>query len=494
MKKNLLKFILLLIISSTTYLLTNANTLNVPAQHTTIQAALNNAVTGDTVLVQPGTYLENITWPSVNGIVLLSAGDKSNTTIDGNATGRVIYFPSGTNADTTTIIKGFTITNGLSTSSWYGAGIYLVSASPLITDVAITANMVTATRSYGAGVSTSASNAIFRNVRIADNLAQSTDRNYGGGLYANNSNLTLENVEIANNILDTISRSYGGGIYVTSSSNFTMRNVSIINNEVYGISFTYGGGVYLDGTNATMTNVLIASNYLYKASGTMYGGGIYVGGDSTVNIMNSTITGNYGSSTSINGSGVFTFSTLGSINLTNTILWNDQSTMNEVSGSIISATYSDIRGGLSGVGNIDLLPDFVSVSDFHLNGTSPCVNTGTATGAPTSDIEGTLRDANPDMGAYERVIPVGIKDNQYISKMVIYPNPATDIVKINMANSKITAYQIYDLTGKQIISEQKVNQHEVSITRNLFPSSGIYFISVTDEANNIYSDKLIFND
>lgn len=101
MKKNLLKFILLLIaqgILSFTY----ANMLNVPAQHTTIQAALDNALAGDTILVQPGTYTENITWPAVNGIKLISAGDSSNTIIDGNSSGRVIYFPSGGGIDTTT--------------------------------------------------------------------------------------------------------------------------------------------------------------------------------------------------------------------------------------------------------------------------------------------------------------------------------------------------------------------------------------------------------
>ena len=493
MKKNLLKFILLLIaqgILSFTY----ANMLNVPAQHTTIQAALDNALAGDTILVQPGTYTENITWPAVNGIKLISAGDSSNTIIDGNSSGRVIYFPSGGGIDTTTIIKGFTITNGLSTSSWYGAGIYIQSSSPLITEVAITNNIVTDTRSYGAGVSTSNSDAIFRNVSISGNIAKSTGRNYGGGLYASSSNLMLENVEITNNILDTISRSYGGGIYVTSSSNFTMKNVYITNNKVYGTSFTYAGGIYIDDANTNMENVLIASNYLYKASGTMYGGGIFILGDSTINITNTTIAGNYGSSTSINGSGISSFSTAGSINLTNSILWNDQSTMSETYGVTINATYSDIRGGLAGTGNIDTLPGFVSSSDFHLTNTSPCVNQGTIVGATSHDIEGTIRDAFPDMGAYERVNPVGIATS-FIKKeaLVIYPNPANDIARIKMHHSKITSYQLYDLTGKQIMNVQEVNQGEIIIPKSEVPSSGIYFIHVTDNNYQNHTQKLVFN-
>ena len=66
-------------------------TLNVPEEYTSIQSALNAAGTGDTVLVQPGTYTENIFWPETNGIKLISAGDSSNTIIDGGGVSVVIY-------------------------------------------------------------------------------------------------------------------------------------------------------------------------------------------------------------------------------------------------------------------------------------------------------------------------------------------------------------------------------------------------------------------
>jgi hypothetical protein len=39
--------------------------------------------------------------------------------------------------------------------------------------------------------------------------------------------------------------------------------------------------------------------------------------------------------------------------------------------------------------------------DFRLQDGSPAIDAGTPDGAPAEDIEGTLRDASPDMGAYE---------------------------------------------------------------------------------------------
>ena len=48
----------------------------------TIQAALDNAGSGDTVLVKDGTYEENIEWPGVDGIILQSENGPDNCTID----------------------------------------------------------------------------------------------------------------------------------------------------------------------------------------------------------------------------------------------------------------------------------------------------------------------------------------------------------------------------------------------------------------------------
>ena len=75
-----------------------------------------------------------------------------------------------------------------------------------------------------------------------------------------------------------------------------------------------------------------------------------------------------------------------------------------------SITYSDIKGGWPGAGNIDADPLFVREDDllhtgewnFHLYLASPCVDSGTDAGIYT-DLEGRVRPlmAGFDMGAYE---------------------------------------------------------------------------------------------
>src|SRR5262245_54654593 len=62
----------------------------VPDQYSTIQSALNACDAGDTVLVNPGIYHENIVWPQQDNIHLRAASLRQPSIIDGNAIGRVI--------------------------------------------------------------------------------------------------------------------------------------------------------------------------------------------------------------------------------------------------------------------------------------------------------------------------------------------------------------------------------------------------------------------
>ena len=67
-------------------------------------------------------------------------------------------------------------------------------------------------------------------------------------------------------------------------------------------------------------------------------------------------------------------------------------------------SYSDISGySGTGTGNIDQNPLFLGGGNYELSSNSPCIDTGTAEGAPDTDIEGNPRPrgAGYDMGAYE---------------------------------------------------------------------------------------------
>jgi hypothetical protein len=57
----------------------------------------------------------------------------------------------------------------------------------------------------------------------------------------------------------------------------------------------------------------------------------------------------------------------------------------------------------SGPGDIFSDPSFVDPAggDYHLRANSPCIGAGSPVGAPRSDSEGMVRDARPEMGAYE---------------------------------------------------------------------------------------------
>src|ERR1700732_1774738 len=108
---NAVAFLLFLVILSIGFSLPAlaGNTIHVPADQPTIQAGINAAINGDTVLVSPGTYFENINFNG-KAITVKSAGGPAVSVIDGQQLGPVVEF--ATSETRNSVLRGFTLQNG----------------------------------------------------------------------------------------------------------------------------------------------------------------------------------------------------------------------------------------------------------------------------------------------------------------------------------------------------------------------------------------------
>lgn len=226
----------------------NALIINIPADQPTIQQGINVSVDGDTVLVHPDTYFENINYNGKNITVaslFLTTQDTtyiSQTIIDGNQNGSVVTFESG--EDSTTVLCGFTITNGLGFSYSSGGGITCISSSPRLESMTITNNVADF---GGGGLIKYNSYPILENITITSNSASHN----GGGIYCSNSDPMLENI----NILDNLAFDDGGGIY-GSNSDMSLNNITVTNNTAY----TDGGGIVCSWSDMILENIIITNN------------------------------------------------------------------------------------------------------------------------------------------------------------------------------------------------------------------------------------------
>ena len=125
-------------------------TIHVPADFTTIQAAIDGAANGDEIEVSPGTYYEAIDFKG-KAARLYSSGGQEVTTIDGTGHYHVLQCISGEDANT--ILEGFTITGGSAIGdgsgypynhTYHGGGMRnYFNSSPTVTNCTFSNNTAT---------------------------------------------------------------------------------------------------------------------------------------------------------------------------------------------------------------------------------------------------------------------------------------------------------------------------------------------------------------
>jgi len=364
---------------------------------TTIQPAIDDAFDdgGGEVWVAEGTYTS--TFDPVltmrqnvhvyGGFIGLGTGGEetdisqrdwlaNETVIDGEDSRRCVI---GTNTAT---LDGFSIRNGYATG--YGGGMYNDSSSPTVTNCLFSGN--SSTNGDGAGMY----NMISSSPTVID--CTFSDNNGGGILNNINSSPIVTNCTFSNNI--------DGGMYNNSNSSPTVTSCTFSGNS----SDHHGGAMTNDSSSPTVTNCLFYGNTgHYGAVNNTTGS---TSDSSSPTIINCTFFGNTADSV---GGGILN-GYHSSSTVINCILWGDSPTeIYNGHGAYASVvTYSCVQGGYSGQGNIRTSPMFIEPGDenFRLKGGSPCVDAGTLSDAPATDMVGVNRPQvlGVDMGAYEFVL------------------------------------------------------------------------------------------
>ena len=316
------------------------NVLRGPADSPRMQAAVNAAEEGETVLVSPGVYYEDVQLRGRN-IVLSSRfrvdqkpGLAAQTIIDGSRPSHadtascLLIWKHETAA---TVVEGFTFRGGKGTV-WKdpaGAGTFR----------------------EGGGILTEFSSPILRHNIIRDNVVSPATSGMvssgGGGIRCGEGSPLIENNHIVHNRAD----GYGGGIVLNFCPNAMVRNNVIAFN--YGGKDYSGGGFWATGQDANTLNTLINNTIAYNESPA---GSPDFGG---------------------RGGGVWVFSIR--VLAYNNIIWGNKQVSGKPinsSGATTSFQYNCVETGYFGTGNIKTDPLFRDTIGFILEAGSPAIDAG----------------------------------------------------------------------------------------------------------------------
>lgn len=217
------------------------------------------------------------------------------------------------------------------------------------------------------------------------------------------STLTLRNVEVRLNegrgIDSDCDLTIIGGMVDGNGGSAINITGGTVRLEALEVTGNQGGGLNIQGAGFHVVNSIIAINGSPQASV----GGVRIANFDTLSpqvLAFNTVADNITSdSTPAYGISCDVVNGSPSIFRSN-IVWGGSGPDESVSGNC-PFTYSNITGGLSGEGNLDTDPKFVGSGDYHLMSDSPVVDKGSPVPDVDRDIDGDLRDDEPDIGADE---------------------------------------------------------------------------------------------
>jgi hypothetical protein len=254
----------------------HAGTINVPADHPTIQSAVDAAIDGDEIVVAPGIYTSSglhVVDMLGKAIVLRSSDGPERTIIDGGNTRigrRGIICQNGETVQTS--IEGFTIRN--CAASWYdwndngevdyweffGGGLWnRDGSSPSIQNCWFINNVA----EYGGGICNFDEGSNANNPRVVDCIFQNNTagEGVGGGVYSYASSPTVSGCTFINN-----SAGYGGGMINMNGSDADVTSCSFTDNT----ASADGGGVYNDSSMPTMSGCTFTNNHADDDGGAVF--------------------------------------------------------------------------------------------------------------------------------------------------------------------------------------------------------------------------------
>jgi predicted outer membrane repeat protein len=303
-------------------------------QFSTIQALIDAASAGDTILIDPGTYEGSINFQGkdiVVGSLFLTTGDSSyisQTILDAKQSGSVVRFEN--NESSGAVLSGLTLTGGHAVE---GGGIFISGASPTLSHLLITGNKAYSCEvgdyfkaASGGGIYMEGGNPALSKVMVSQNSSEAE----GGGIYMSSADPSMDLVTVRNNTATDL----GGGIYFGNSGP-SLSRVAVIDNEAVN-----GGGLYLAALSSpNLVNTVVGDN-----TASNEGGGLYLN-NAEVDFVNVTVIRN---SALTHGGALFMKG--GVLKTRNSLLGGEGIWYNTSGGSnTMTIYYTDVAGGLEGI-------------------------------------------------------------------------------------------------------------------------------------------------